>query len=113
MFNWFWRSTPEEKERARLAALLMNSRSTEGMLTDSNQGLLYFTYEVRGVTYHAAQDVKAFEGADPDRFSLQMGSVTVRYSTKNPANSMVLSQNWSGLQRNEIKGTNDHAKPNE
>ncbi len=105
MFNLFRRATPEEKERLRLETLLKNSRSIEGMLTDSVEHLLYFTYEVRGVTYHAAQDVSAIEGADPVRFGNLLGPITVRYSTTNPANSMVLSQNWSGLERNEIKGT--------
>lgn len=112
MFNPFRRATPEEKERARLVALLANSRSTEGQLTDSVEQLLYFTYEVRGVTYHAAQDVSAIEGADPGRFATLLGPVTVRYSTSNPANSMVLSQNWSGIDRNEIKGNKNNAEPN-
>lgn len=111
MFNLFRRDTPDEKERARLSALLKNSRSIEGMLTDTEANLLYFTYEVRGVTYSAAQDVSAIEGADPDRYRQLLGPVTVRYSTSNPANSMVLSPEWSGLERNEIKGTNKYAEP--
>jgi hypothetical protein len=111
MFNFFRRATPEEKERLRLAALLKNSRSIEGNLTDTTGSLLYYTYEVRGVTYHAAQDVAAIEGADMGIFNQQLGPVTVRYSTTNPANSMVLSQEWSGFKRNQIRGTKPYVEP--
>lgn len=107
MFDWFRRQTPEEKERARLRALFVNSRSVEGMLTESVDGLLHFTYEVRGVTYHAAQDVRVIDGADTNRLAYFLGPVTVRYSTTNPANSMVLSQEWSGLDKNETRGNQD------
>lgn len=109
MFGWFRRPTPEDKERARLDALLKNSRSIEGMLTETTESLLFFTYEVRGVTYHAAQDVSVIEGVDASRYSELLGPVTVRYSNTNPANSMVLSKNWSGFEINEIKGTNPNA----
>jgi hypothetical protein len=102
MFQWLRRATPEDKERARLVALLNNSRSIEGMLTDFVDTILYFTYEVRGVTYHAAQDVSVIAGTDPTQFHNQLGPVTVRYSTTNPANSMVISQQWSGFIRNQI-----------
>lgn len=111
MFKLFRRASPEEKERSRLAALLKNSRSIEGYLTDTTASLLYFTYEVRGVTYHAAQDVTCIEGAETDRYNPQLGPVTVRYSTTNPANSMVLSKEWNGLKRNEIKGTKPYVEP--
>jgi hypothetical protein len=111
MFNLFRRATPEDRERARLEALLKNSRSIEGTLTDKAESLVYFTYEVRGVTYHAAQDVSVIPGAAARMGSQNLGPVTVRYSTTNPANSMVLSQDWSGLNRNESKGTKHYAEP--
>lgn len=111
MLKLFRRATPEDRERARLDALLKNSRSIEGTLNDKVESLVYFTYEVRGVTYHAAQDVSVIEGAVSRLGSQNLGPVTVRYSTTNPANSMVLSQSWSGLNRNLSQGTNYYAEP--
>ncbi len=111
MFGLFRRPSPEEQERTRLDALLKNSRSIEGILTDTSESLLFFTYEVRGVTYHAAQDVSMIEGADALAIDPQPGPVTVRYSNSNPANSMVMSKNWSGFKRNEIKGANSYDEP--
>jgi len=109
MYNPFRRATPEEKERARIEALLKNCRNIEGMLTDTAEPLVYFTYEVRGVTYHAAQDVSAIVGADLVQFGNSLGPVTVRYSTSNPANSIIFAKDWNGLKKNEIKGTSKHA----
>lgn len=111
MLHLFRRATPESKERARLAALDSNSRSIEGTLTDETEGVLYFTYEVRGVTYHAAQDVKLIGGAADGPQDYCLGPITVRYSTTNPANSMVLSQQWSGLRNEKRKGMKVHAEP--
>jgi hypothetical protein len=97
MLSLFRRASPEEKERQRLEALLLNSRSIEGTLTGVEDSLLFYTYEVGGVTYDASQDSSVLEGAAKALLDVQLGAVTVRYATTNPANSIVLSTGWSGI----------------
>lgn len=87
MFHFFRKPDPEQKERDRQAALLAHGRAVEGFLTDRSGNAVYYTYQVRGVTYTAAQDFQLPAGTEPEHL---LGAVTVRYSPKNPANSMVL-----------------------
>jgi hypothetical protein len=97
MLSLFRRATLEEKERQRCEALLANSRSIEGTLTDVGDNYLFYTYEVGGVSYHASQDVSVLDCAASQPLGNHLGPVTVRYARTNPANSMVMSKNWSGL----------------
>lgn len=63
---------------------------------------LIFTYEIAGVAYEAAQDVTALpERLRAMRFDLP---VQVRYDYRNPANSIVVAEEWSGI-RSRIEGT--------
>jgi hypothetical protein len=101
MFNLFRRATPEEKERARCNALARMSpdkcRGIEGQVIDFNETTLFFSYEVRGVIYNASQDLSVYPGAVPQDPGCLLGPVTVRYSTLNPANSLIVASDWSGF----------------
>lgn len=91
------RLTPVEKERRRRAVLNRGRRTVEGFVTESAADLIHYQYELRGVTYFASQDVSALHAclpADPTRL---IGAVSVKYDPKNPANSIVLCEDWSGL----------------
>ncbi len=92
------RVTPEERERRRRAELLDIGRSGDGILTDVREdGMLEYAYDVRGVTYRASQDTSNVrEQLPPEPWTL-IGPATIRYHPRNPANSMVLSEEWSGL----------------
>jgi hypothetical protein len=51
---------------------------------------------VAGVGYTAAQDVRTIEALLPaDRMSV-IGPARVKYDPRNPANSIVLCEEWSG-----------------
>jgi hypothetical protein len=91
------RVTPEERERRRRAALVMRGKITDATLVEIQDAALVFTYFVRGVEYTASQDVGSLAGHMPSAMGLGVGSVSVRYSPKNPANSIVLAESWSGL----------------
>jgi hypothetical protein len=91
------RVTPGERERRRRLQISRIGRMSDGTLTDLQDSWLYFSYSVRGVDYTASQDVSDLDGfIDRDRDAL-IGPVTLKYSPRNPANSIVICEEWSGL----------------
>ncbi len=91
------RTTPLERERKRRLMVNRVGRMTDGMLTDLDENMLYYRYSAMGVDYDNSQDVSALaEFLPPDRDAL-VGMVTVKYAPRNPANSIVICEDWSGL----------------
>jgi hypothetical protein len=91
------RLSPEERERQRRLDVNRHARTYEGLITDADRDIIHYTYEVRGVEYYTAQDVRPLRDllpADPERL---IGSVGVKFDPNNPANSIVLCEEWSGL----------------
>lgn len=86
-----------ERERRRLAALLASGRITGGEIDDVRDRLVYYSYEVAGVGYGAAQDLQGFPGITSSDLATLSGPVTIRYSRAHPGNSMVHCEFWSGL----------------
>ena len=103
------RMTPAERERRRRLLVDRVGRMSDGMLTDVDGDTLYFTYTVRGVDYAASQDVSALGGHVPEDRNALIGHVTLKYSPRNPPNSILVCEQWSGLrignQTEEIKTT--------
>jgi hypothetical protein len=110
------RPTPEEIERRRRERLAALGRITDGILLDARNadGTLYedphgaaavphtllYSYRLAGVTYDCAQDVSAI----PDRirgFRLDQ-PIQLRYDPRNPGNSILVSESWSGLRLTAI-----------
>jgi len=118
--------TPEEIERARRDQLALIGRITDGSITetqwiattpthpvqhlhfdpaldsDTSQVLptdtpavLVYRYMIAGVTYECAQDVHSLaEHVRHVRIDLP---VQVRFDPRNPGNSIVVAESWSGL----------------
>jgi hypothetical protein len=91
------RITPQEKERRRRLALNRCQRTVEGLVLDSSPGLIHYQYEVRGVAYFASQDITTLRSLLPADPATLAGPVNVKYDPRNPANSIVLCEEWSGL----------------
>ena len=91
------RVTPEERERRRRAALVASGKMGDASLVDIRDDQLFYSYAVRGVEYTASQDVSALRQYLPPDFSVAAGHVFVKYDPRNPANSVVLSEQWNGL----------------
>jgi hypothetical protein len=91
------RVTAEERERRRRAALVMHGKLTDATLVEIGEGVLYYSYVVRGVEYTASQDVAGLREHMPSELGLGVGSVSVKFDAKIPANSIVLAEDWSGL----------------
>ncbi|HUI80726.1 MAG TPA: hypothetical protein VLY24_22530 [Bryobacteraceae bacterium] len=91
------RITPEERERRRRALLVAQGKMGDAMVVEFRGELLFYTYDVRGVQYTASQDLTPLVAYVPKDMSVVVGPISVRYDAKNPANSIVLAEEWSGL----------------
>ena len=67
------------------------------MVTDVQDETLYFSYSVSGVVYNTSQDISTLRAQLPAKIPLAVGPVTLKYLTRNPANSIVVCEQWSGL----------------
>jgi hypothetical protein len=96
------RISPEQRERRRRAAILACGKMGDATLLEVRGDLLVYSYDVRGVEYTASQDIGALHKYMPPDLSAAVGHIFVKYDPKNPANSIVLAEQWSGL---VVKGT--------
>ena len=90
------RISPDEKERRRRLMLLSAGKRGDANLVDIHDDLLVYRYAVRGVEYTASQDVSGLRPFVPDGVA-SLGPICVKYDPRNPANSIVLAEEWSGL----------------
>jgi len=100
------RPSREEMERRRRDRLATSGRITDGSLIDvrtleneesSSQTpeVLVYRYRLAGVTYECAQDVSRLAEFV---HSCHVGSaVQVRYDPRNPGDSILIAETWSGL----------------
>jgi hypothetical protein len=91
------RRTPEEIERARRLFLSARGRIVEAEITDVHGTLVGYSYDVAGVTYHVVQDLQPFLDVLPRDPNLLIGPAMAKYSTGNPGNSILVSEEWSGV----------------
>ena len=101
------RRNPDERERRRRLAVNLHGRMGDGTITDCQVDTLYYNYSIRGVEYATAQDVSTLREFLPEDPALLFGPVTLKYSSKNPANSILLCEEWSGLRRSAPVGASD------
>jgi hypothetical protein len=114
----------EERERARRDQLARSGRITDGSITDTQwipsrtesgsntpsgtPSLLLYQYEIAGVVYECAQDVSSVpELVRQIRIDLP---VQIRFDPRNPANSIVVAESWTGLRLGATpeSATTDH-----
>ncbi|HEY5214607.1 MAG TPA: DUF3592 domain-containing protein [Acidobacteriaceae bacterium] len=100
------RLSSEEIERRRREELALGGRITDGVILDartlSNEDsvspspeVLVYSYSLAGLTYTCAQDVTTLPN-EVVGFRLDQ-SVQVRYDPRNPGNSIIVSETWTGL----------------
>jgi hypothetical protein len=98
----------EELERERRVWLSSVGRITDGTVIDVQEieaegpraaTMLIYQYDVAGVSYEASQDV-TYLRQWINLHSCRLGLPTsVKYDTRNPGNSMVISESWVGLRQ--------------
>lgn len=59
--------------------------------------LLYYTYSISGVTYETAQDISGLEEHLHLTRVAAGQTASVKYDPSNPSNSILLADDWSGL----------------
>lgn len=92
------RSQPKDKEKYRRTMINLHGRLGDATITEVADNSIYYSYSVGGVLYAASQDISQlaeYIPADPER--LAGGTASLKYSPQNPANSIVLCEEWSGL----------------
>ena len=91
--------TPEQFEAQRRQWLAQYGKLGGGQVLEVQENQISYEYDVRGINYTASQELTALSEYLPeDRWSV-IGAVGVRYDPRNPANSIVLSESWTGLRR--------------
>jgi hypothetical protein len=102
-----WRAsriTPEERERRRRVTLVAIGKLADATLVDARDAFLFYAYSVRGLEYTASQDISALRDRVPQNLSAMGGAIAVRYDPKNPANSIILAESWTGLHTRKLAG---------
>ncbi len=89
--------TPAERERRRRLEVNARGRMADATLIDIRDAVLYYAYTVRGLEYTASQDVSGLHEYLPADPAILRGHASVKYLPENPANSIVLCEEWSGL----------------
>lgn len=91
------RPTAEQIEMRRRLTLNRVGKMGDGMVLDIRDTAIEYSYDVRGVGYTAVQDVSTLQGRLPAYRALVTGPALIKYDPRNPANSIVLCEDWSGL----------------
>jgi hypothetical protein len=91
------RITADEHERRRLHALDRTGKVGDGEIIEFDGDSLVYSWHVAGVGYTGAQDTKALKARLPEDLMATIGPVSVKFDPRNPANSMVISELWSGF----------------
>ncbi|HVO97831.1 MAG TPA: hypothetical protein VMT15_07180 [Bryobacteraceae bacterium] len=89
--------TPEKRERRRRLNVSRTGRLGDAMISEATESTLYYFYSVRGVHYTASQDVSTLREYLPANPAKLIGVTGLKYSSKNPANSILVCEEWSGL----------------
>jgi hypothetical protein len=97
-YRWWQagRLSPEERERRRRNLLVERGKMGDASLVEFRDTIVFYSYLVRGVEYIASQDLMVLREHMPAELSIDC-AVSVKYDPRNPANSIVLAENWSGL----------------
>jgi hypothetical protein len=89
--------TPAARERRRRLDVGARGRMAGATVFDVREEELFYTYSVGGVEYSATQDVSSIREHLPKDAAALAGPATVKYISRNPANSIVVCEEWSGL----------------
>ena len=105
------RKTAEQMERERRQRISLHGRIIDGTVIDAQEvagadgnslQMLIYRYDVSGVSYEASQDITHLRQF-VDIHTCQIGlPSSVKYDPQNPGDSIVISEEWSGLRLNPI-----------
>jgi hypothetical protein len=91
------RKSPEELEKLRRQLVSQVGRVADGIVVEVHENAVFYTYKVRGIEYQAAQEVTQIRHLLPAEDHRLIGPVNLKYLPENPANSIVIGEQWCGL----------------
>ena len=94
---------PRDRERRRRLHVHHRGRMGDATITDFREQIVYYSYEVRGVAYTASQDLTGLIDISAADARHLIGHAGLKYHPRNPANSIVFCEEWSGLRINGHK----------
>lgn len=94
-----------ERERARRNMLHGKGKIGDGEIVDVDSSVILYSYSVGGVEYTVGQDASALEALLPEDRMRMVGPASVRFDAKNPLNSIVICEEWSGLRLRPLPKT--------
>jgi len=100
---WQKRLTPLQRdlrrEFRRRQTIARDGRIIEATVNDIQDDAIYYSYQLQGVVYHTSQDVSVFRDMLPVARERLVGPAACKYIVTNPANSLVICEEWSGLKK--------------
>lgn len=91
------RPNAEKREQKRRLQVHAKGRIIEGVVMEATPDFVHYRYQVSGVEYETAQDVRPLVHMLPENPHIVLGPVSVKYIIQQPANSIVVCEQWSGL----------------
>ena len=92
------RRKPKDKEKLRRLEVNSSGRLGDATIMEISDDVIIYEYSVGGLTYTASQDISQLRELIPaDSHRLIGRPASLKYSSQNPANSILLCEEWSGL----------------
>jgi hypothetical protein len=91
------RRSPDKRELKRRLEVNRYGRLGDAFITEATETTIYYEYSVHGVHYTASQDVSGLRNWLPIQPERLIGFANLKYAVRNPANSILLCEEWSGL----------------
>jgi hypothetical protein len=91
------RNHPDRRERQRRLTLQRTGRLGDAVIHEVTEEAIFYSYSIRGVQYQASQDIRPLREFLPEDLDRVIGVAHLKYSSNNPANSIVVCEEWSGL----------------
>ena len=97
------RRKPKDKEMRRRLAVNLTGRLGDATITEVTDNTIFYSYSVGGVEYTASQDISQLRERIPSEPERLIGPASLKYAPRNPANSIILCEEWSGLRPGPIR----------
>jgi hypothetical protein len=91
------RRKPKDKEMRRRLSVNLHGRLGDATITEVQDNTIFYSYSVGGVAYTASQDITQLRPRIPSDLEKLIGPASLKYSPRNPANSIIVCEQWSGL----------------
>ncbi len=91
------RLTASQREKRRRLHIHRTGRMGDANIIDVRDCVLFYSYEISGVAYTTSQDASDFKARLPAEISHLIGPAGIKYASRNPANSIIICEEWSGL----------------